>query len=257
MKQASLNYKKPWYNVSGGRYNGNEPAFYDAQQLPWVAVLESNWEIMRNELLALMEVKPQRLQPYFINKEMSFPPKQWKTMGLYFWKFAMHKNCKRCPQTVAILKTIPGLTSFSLSVLEAGSNINPHQGDTDAIYRCHVGISIPEGLPNCGFQVGKEIRPWEEGKALPFCDAQTHTAWNHSNERRIVLILDVMRPEYIDRQNSVCAHVLASSFLQMLYQRFKVLGSRSGYLKSTLYHVSRITILGVLPIQRGLRLITF
>ena len=253
MKPETLSYKKPWYNVEGGRYSGNEPSFYDPKQLPWVPVIENNWEIMRDELLALMKGRPERLRPYFINKEMSFPPRHWKTMGLYFWKFTMHKNCRKCPKTVKLLKSIPGLTSFSLSVLEAGSNINPHQGDTDAIYRCHVGISIPEGLPNCGFQVGKELRPWEQGKVLPFCDAQTHTAWNHSGERRIILILDVMRPEYVSRQNRICARVLASAVLQMLYQRFSFLRRRSGYLKGALYHISRVVILGILPIQRSFK----
>lgn len=253
MTPAQLPYQAPWYNVGGGRYTGGEPAFYNPQQLPWVSVLENNWETMRDELLALLEAQPTRLRPYFINKQMSFPPRHWKTMGLYFWNFALHKNCRKCPKTVALLKNIPGLTSFSLSVLEANSNINPHQGDTDAIYRCHVGIAIPEGLPNCGFQVGREVRPWEEGKALPFCDAQTHTAWNNSGQRRIILILDVMRPEYVSRQNGICAHVLASSAMQMLYQSFPFLGRRSGYLKDLLYHAVRVIVLGLLPLQRSFR----
>lgn len=241
---------KPWYNVFGGRYTGDQPFFYDPEKLPWIPVLENNWKIMRDELLQLLNDKPERLKPYYINKEMSFPPRHWKTMGLYFWKFTMHKNCKRCPKTVAILKDVPNLTSFSLSILEAGANINPHQGDTDAIIRCHVGIVVPGGLPDCGFQVGKEVRPWAEGKALPFCDAQTHTAWNNCKERRIILILDVVRPEFAKKQNRICAHVLASSALQMLYQRFPFLGRRSGYLKKVLYNFSRVLILGFLPLQR-------
>jgi aspartyl/asparaginyl beta-hydroxylase (cupin superfamily) len=243
----------PWYNEFGGRYAGNQPFFYERKDLPWIKVLEDNWEIFRDELVNLIESKPELLKPYFINESMSFPPRHWKTMGLYFWKFTMHANCRKCPETVRILKSIPGLTSFSLSVLEAGANINPHQGDTDAIYRCHVGLSIPADLPDCGFQVGTEIRPWEEGKALPFCDAQTHTAWNHTKERRLILIADVMRPEYINQQNWVCARVLASSVLQMLYERFPFFGRRTGYTKKILYTTLRLLILGVLPIQRGFK----
>lgn len=94
---------------------------------------------MRDELIALAESHPKRLKPYFINKSMSFPPLHWKTMGLYFWKYTMHSNCRRCPQTVRILRRIPGMTSCSLSVLEPGANINPHQGDTDAIIRWKGG----------------------------------------------------------------------------------------------------------------------
>jgi aspartyl/asparaginyl beta-hydroxylase (cupin superfamily) len=241
---------KPWYSIFSGRYMGPEPFFYNKEDLPWTKVLEDNWELIRDEISTLIEVQPARLKPYFINKSMSFPPKKWKAMSLYFWKFRMHSNCKKCPQTVRLMKQIPNLTSCSLSVLEPGSNINPHQGDTDAVIRCHLGLSVPASLPECGFQVGKEIRPWENGKALPFCDAQTHMAWNNSGERRLILIIDVMRQEFVKEQNLVCAHVLASSALQILYQHFAFLGRRSGYFKNGLYKLLIAFIRIILPVQR-------
>lgn len=241
---------QPWYNIFGGKYIGNEPSFYRREDLPWTKILEDNWEVIKSEVVLLMEQQPTKLKPYFINKSMSFPPKKWKTMGLFFWNFKMHSNCRKCPQTMKALKQIPHLTSASLSVLEAGSNINPHQGDTDAVIRCHLGLTIPAGLPTCGFQVGKDIMPWEEGKALPFCDAQTHTAWNQSTQRRLILIIDVVRPEFANQKNMVCAHVLASSVMQMLYQSFPSIGKWSGYLKKAMYNSVRYMIWLVLPIQR-------
>ena len=241
---------KPWYNEFGGRYTGNQPYFYDAEKLVWTKVLEENWTIIRDEITALKNSHPERLKPYYINKSMSFPPKSWKTMGLFFWMFTMHGNCRKCPKTVEILDRIPGLISCSLSILEAGANINPHQGDTDAVIRCHLGLVIPGELPKVGFQVGDEIRKWEEGKTLPFCDAQTHTAWNHSDEQRLILIIDVLRPEFIKNKYSVSAHVLASSVIQMLYQRYPGLGLKSGYLKKIIYTISLACIRAILPLQR-------
>ncbi len=250
MKPEIKKESEPWYNFGGGRYMGEQPFFYEREKLPWTKIIEDNWEVIRDEVVGLMIEKPQNLKPYFINKSMSFPPKKWKTMGIYFWKFIIKENYKKCPETIKILKTIPGLTSFSLSVLEPGSNINPHQGDTDAIIRCHVGIDIPGTLPVCGFQVGTEIKPWANGITLPFCDAHTHTAWNHTTEKRLILILDVMREEYVKKQNSVCAHVLASSAIQMIYQKYPFFNKRSGYVKKGLYHFIRIFVLGFLPVQR-------
>ena len=244
--------KKPWYNFFGGRYMGNEPSFYDRDKLSWVKPLEDNWEVIRDEVTSLAASKPERLQPYFINRAMSFPPKQWRTMGLYFWSFRMKSNCRKCPETVKVMRAIPGLISCSLSVLGPKSNINPHQGDTDATIRCHLGLKVPGTLPECGFQVGKEMRPWEEGKALPFCDAQMHTAWNDCSEQRLILIIDVVRPEYLKQKNRICAHVLAYSAIQMLYQRFAFLGKRSGAFKQGLYHMLRYGIAAILPIQRVL-----
>jgi ornithine lipid ester-linked acyl 2-hydroxylase len=241
---------KPWYSIFGGRYRGDLPYFYDPEKFAWTKILEDNWEIIRDELIGLVEDTPDRLQPYKINKSMSFPPNHWKTMGLVFWKIKNHKNCRRCPETMRILKMLPGCTSASLSILEPHSNINPHQGDTDAVIRCHMGLSIPGILPDCGFQVGDEIRPWQEGKTLPFCDAQTHAAWNYTNTRRYVMNLDIMRPEFVRRQNGICAHVLASSAMQMLYQKYSWLRRRKRRVKKMIYQICRVIMFVYIPFQR-------
>lgn len=241
---------KPWYSVWGDRYQGDQPPFYNREDLPWTQVMEANWEVMRDELLQLVADKPDRLQPYFINKTMAFPPRHWKTMGLYFWRYKIHRNCKRCPETLKIIKSIGGITSFSISVLEPGSNINPHQGDTDGIIRCHLGLVIPGTLPDLGFQVGDQIKSWEVGKCLPFCDAITHTAWNHTDKRRVIINFDVIRPELAHKKNQICAHVLASSGIQMLYPKFPSLKNKSGYWRKAIYHCIRILVLLLLPIQR-------
>lgn len=240
----------PWYSIFGGRYIGEHPALYNKDELPWIQTLEKNWEVIRDELLGLVEEDPERLQPYNINRSMSFPPQKWKTMGLIFWNMMNHKNCNRCPKTMAVLKQLPGCTSASLSILEPQSNINPHQGDTDAVIRCHMGLKIPAPLPECGFEVNGNIIGWQEGVALPFCDAQTHTAWNQTDQRRYVMILDVMRPEFQKRKNEVCAHVLASAAIQMLYQDYDFLRRRKRYVKKFIYHVIRIFFLAYLPFQR-------
>jgi ornithine lipid ester-linked acyl 2-hydroxylase len=156
---------QPWYNLFGGRYDRDQPFFYDRADLPWTKTLEENAAVIRQEMLALLEDHASSLKPYFINKAMSFPPRHWKIMGLLFWNLRMHKNCRRCPKTVRILESIPDLTACSLNVLEPGSNINPHQGDTDAIIRCHLGLSIPASLPDCGFQVGP---PGRKGRPCRF-----------------------------------------------------------------------------------------
>ncbi|HEX6370736.1 MAG TPA: aspartyl/asparaginyl beta-hydroxylase domain-containing protein [Longimicrobium sp.] len=244
--------REPWYMINGGRYPGEDPFFYEREQFPWVKTLEDNWEAIRDEIQALLASGDRdRVKPYF-NRMMVFPPRHWKTMGFYFWGFRMHGNCRRCPTITRVLESIPGMTAGSLSMLEPGSNINPHQGDTNAIIRSHLGLIIPTGLPECGFQVGPEIRPWEEGKMLLFCDAHTHTAWNHSKERRLILIVDVMLPEFAARRSAICSHVLASSLMQRAYQNVAVLNRFPGSLQYALHALTRAFIRGILPIQRRL-----
>jgi beta-hydroxylase len=43
-------------------------------------------------------------------------------------------------------------------------------------------------------RVGNEVRNWVEGECLIFDDTFEHEAWNNSNETRIVLLLDFLRP---------------------------------------------------------------
>ncbi|SJN54912.1 Aspartyl/Asparaginyl beta-hydroxylase [Vibrio ruber DSM 16370] len=240
---------QPWYSIFGGRYTGDHPSFYDKADQPWTKILEENWLVIRDELFELLEENPERLQPYKINHAMAFPPQQWKTMGLMFWRLKNRHNCKRCPETIKLLKALPGCTSASLSILEPQSNINPHQGDTDAVIRCHMGLKIPAPLPDCGFQVRDKIKGWQEGVTLLFCDAQTHTAWNHTDLRRYVMILDIIRPEYQHRKNDICAHVLASAMIQMLYQKYEFLRRRKRYVKKSIYHVLRVGFAVYLPIH--------
>ena len=217
----------PWYVGAGGRYAGPEPAFFDPADFPWVPLLEENWRVIRDELTGLVNAQDQRLQPYF-SRSLPFPPGGWKTMGLLFWGWRLHRNGRACPRTLAILRNIPHLVSASLSVLEPGANINPHQGDTNAVVRVHLGLVIPAGLPDCGFQVLDDIRSWQEGKTLLFCDAHSHTVWNQTDRRRLILLLDVLRPDFADQSATVCTTVLSGNVLQMLEQRFPVLKALPG-----------------------------
>lgn len=238
-----------WYQLQGGRFTGDEPFFFDPAEHPWVATLEAATPMIREELKKLLDADRERLKPYF-SRVMAFPPGRWKTLGFYFWKLKLHGNCRRCPGIARLLESIPNLIAGSLSVLEPGANINPHQGDTNAIIRAHLGLEVPAGAPACAFQVGDEIRSWEEGKMLLFCDAHTHTAWNHTDRRRLVFIVDVMRPEFANRTNAVCCHVLASQVLLQLYQSSAWLGRMPGRLRNFLHFALRHLIRVALPLQR-------
>lgn len=241
---------QPWFEIDGEHYRGNEPNFYRNEDFPWIQQLEDNWQVIRDEILALLERKQDRLRPYFI--PLSFPPRQWKTMGFYFWKYRIHKNCRSCRRTAEVLESLPNMTAGSLSVLEANSNINPHHGDTNAIIRIHLGLDIPAGLPECGFQVGNEARPWENGKALMFCDAHAHTAWNHSSQRRLILIVDVMRPEFATQTNGICRKVLATQGLQVLYKKSATLRKWPGGVKYGVLGIMKACLAVMMPVQRYL-----
>lgn len=206
---------KPWFGFLGGPYQGNAPAFYNKEDLPWTKILEDNYELIRKEALDFLENRD--IDPY--PTSLSFPPKKWKAMGILFWKITFRKNQKHFPETAKVLKTIPHIVGYSISILEPGTTIKPHNGDTDTTIRCHMPLVVPGTLPACGFKVLDEERSWEEGKALPFCDAQRHTAWNKTDQRRLIMIVDVVHPEYARKTNYICSRVMGALLVGLVKKK--------------------------------------
>jgi aspartyl/asparaginyl beta-hydroxylase (cupin superfamily) len=122
------------------------------------------------------------------------------------------------PQTYKIISELKGVSTVYFSFLNAESKIQPHNGDTDAYYRIHLGIKIPAQLPDCGLEVAGEKLAWQEGKCFAFNDIYYHKAWNLTNENRVVLIIDLARPEFRDDLNKVNSGVIATLILSRLYK---------------------------------------
>ena len=205
-----------WFRTSGTGYIGDEPSFFDPAVFDWAAYIKENWHIIRQEMAPMIDEDQNAiLKPYF-DDNLQFPPRNWKTESFYFWTKANRIMISMFPKTHDIIKKVPGLVSASINLLEPGSRINPHYGDTNAIYRCHIGLKIPAGLPDCGFKVNTEIRPWQEKEMLIFLDAYTHEAFNNATEKRYILLLDILRPEFRDRKYMICTSVLGSISLYSL-----------------------------------------
>ena len=208
-----------WYSVDGIPFAGDEPSFFDPAKHAWVAKVEAQWETIRDELLEFARRNDALLEPY-IDEGMVSRPKKWRTIGLRFWGRESLRNSAFFPETERIVACIPGLTTVSFNLLEGNSSIKPHQGDTNAIMRCHLGLVVPAPMPRCGFRVDRDVRSWEEGKFFLFCDAHEHTAWNNTDQPRYVMVIDVFREEFRPRMREICNRVLAGIELSVLMQRF-------------------------------------
>jgi aspartyl/asparaginyl beta-hydroxylase (cupin superfamily) len=144
----------------------------------------------------------------------------WKTISLRWWTIQFFKNQKAFPKTMDLVSKYPEIISLSFNQLEANGEILPHCGDTNAIYRCHLGIKIPDYLPKPGLRVREEIKSWEEGKWLIFMDAYNPEAFNFCDKKRIIMVIDIMRPEIQMRRRKIISTVLTSLFLQKRAQKF-------------------------------------
>ena len=89
-----------------------------------------------------------------------------------------------------LVEQIPGLCMAGFSCLGPKAYLIPHRGCFDAVLRCHLGLIIPQ---DCGFRAGGVTRQWEKGKCLIFDDTVIHESWNHSNETKVVLLIDFLK----------------------------------------------------------------
>ncbi len=159
--------------------------FIDPDQFPFLAHLELNWNVIRDEFLGLSQ------EQLLAWPERDLYASGWDVFGLWAIGQKLTENCSFCPVTTAAVESIPGLTTAGFSQLAPGARIRPHVGYTDSVLRAHLGLVVP---PHCALQVGDEVRHWEAGKLLVFDDTTPHSAWNDSAEPRIVLLIDFLRP---------------------------------------------------------------
>jgi aspartyl/asparaginyl beta-hydroxylase (cupin superfamily) len=175
---------------------GDKP-FFAREQFNWVPQLEANWEIIRKELDEILQYRDHLPNFQDISPDQIYRTSKddmWKTYFLYGYGMKAENNCKLCPETARILEQIPGVKTAFFSILLPGKHIPEHRGPYKGFIRCLLGLKIPEPREKCRIRVGNEVRHWEEGKCMIFDDAFPHEAWNETDEMRVVLFIDFVRP---------------------------------------------------------------
>jgi hypothetical protein len=200
-----------------GAYTGSEPAFYAPEDLPWTDVLRRNWTVFRQEFEECMAREPDALQPKMVPDPVSITG--WVGVNFVTCLARREKNCRRFPKTVAVLESIPNLASAFINVLEPHASLPPHDGDTNTLYRAHLGLVVPGDVDECGIQVGDERSGWKEGEVLVFNDARRHFVWNRSDRPRVILVCDVVKPQYGGASPRSCSMVLGSIVIEFLQTR--------------------------------------
>ncbi len=242
-----------WYSFQGGKPTEEHISFYDPALFPWVSEIKKNYSQIKNEISAIVE-KERASMPVYFNTSLVEKGTRWKTFSFMFWGIQFPRNMKQAAVTASVMKNIPGIVSCSISMLEAGSRIKPHRGDTNTIIRCHIPISIPGSLPKNGFRVAEDTREWKEGEVLLFNDSEEHEAWNLSEKERVILILDVLRPQFMMDRSQICSNVLSGLGLQYLTSshasRFIY---KKRWLRLSLQKALYFLVRGALPFYRILR----
>ncbi|MGF1479412.1 MAG: aspartyl/asparaginyl beta-hydroxylase domain-containing protein [Cyanophyceae cyanobacterium] len=173
-----------------------DATFFDPQQFEWIASLEANWTTIRQELDQVLKTVDQlpNFQDISTDQYSITQDNRWKTYFFYAYGIKAELNCQRCPQTTRLLEQIPGMKTAFFSVLLPHKHIPEHCGPYKGLLRYHLALKVPQPQSACRIRVGEDVRCWEEGQSLVFDDTFPHEAWNDTDDTRVVLFLDFVRP---------------------------------------------------------------
>ena len=192
--------------------------FYNPKEFLWMEELKNNWQSIRDEAKTVMEC-PDLFAPYLKSDPSQATSEEvelldntdWSAYYLIKDSVKQEDNIKRCPVTMNSLKKapldfIPGRTpSVLYSLLYPHTHIPPHTGMLNTRLICHLPLVVPK---NCKFRVGNETIEWVEGEPIAFDDSINHEAWNNSNEKRIILLFEIWRPELSERERVLISKII-------------------------------------------------
>ncbi len=186
----------PLERFIGKRSLVGDATFFANERFPWIDTIEANWTTIRDELERVLEDRD--VLPNFqdISKDQIeiTDDEHWKTFFLYGYGFEAKLGTELCPQTAALMRGIPGMTTAMFSILSPRKHILDHRGPYKGVLRYHLGLIVPRHAEDCRIRVGGDFRHWREGASMVFDDTFNHEVWNETDETRVVLFVDVLRP---------------------------------------------------------------
>lgn len=146
----------------------------------------------------------------------------WRTFNLLLFHHPVPGNAEKCPRTLELLQSIPGIQSALFSVIKPGTYIPPHSDPAKGVIRYHLALRVPRPVrpPGCNSGRCEERRcyievdcdygrgcnlpdhtgsgghryRWKEGESVLFDDVFPHWVQNDTDEVRVILFVDILRP---------------------------------------------------------------
>lgn len=170
---------------------GNEP-FYEDTVLETSSFLTKNYEIFKEEALSTCKSYSTITNDiYFMdlvdNKD------EWTKLYIKWHSDIDPIARKKCPKTCELIESRPDIKIAMFSVLKPGARIKPHYGPYKGCLRYHLGVSTPNS-DDCFISVDDKKYSWRDGKGILLDDTYTHWVENNTNEKRIILFCDIVRP---------------------------------------------------------------
>lgn len=178
--------------------------FFDRRKFPFLRDLEQGTQKIRHELERVLTER-EKLRAYVditgepgdVWRDLNHST-QWSSYHLYRNSDLIAAHCEQCPETHAIVESLPmprlpgQSPEVFFSILHPGTHIPPHCGLANYKLTVHLPLILPSG---CAIRVGDQTRNWRVGESMVFDDSFEHEAWNKGDSLRAVLILEAWHPD--------------------------------------------------------------
>jgi len=169
-------------------------AYLDPKQFPELEPLHANWQLIRDEALKLADDGQIRSADSYNDIGFnSFFRTGWKRFYLTWYGKDLASANAACPQTVALLKSIPTIKAAMFASLPPGATLVRHRDPYAGSLRYHLGLATPND-PGCFIEVDGQRYHWKDGEVVMFDETFIHHAANQTQQQRVVLFCDVERP---------------------------------------------------------------
>lgn len=158
------------------------------------------WPALRDEALALareLHTVPRFHELMAGQTEISANDgRDWRMFLLKAYGVEIKPNMAACPRLAELVSSVPDVLSATLSFLAPRKHIPRHRGPFKGVLRFQLGLSVPldeNGQPAAVLSLDDRDYRIGDGDSLLWDDTYPHEVWNHSDEVRIALLLDVRR----------------------------------------------------------------
>uniref|UniRef100_A0A8C5B562 Un-named hu7910 n=1 Tax=Gadus morhua TaxID=8049 RepID=A0A8C5B562_GADMO len=138
-------WQRSLYNVDGLQaqpwWTPQETGYTDL-----VKALERGWKAIREEVLAVLDLKTGLFMP---EEENLRERGEWGQYTLWQQGRKAGDACRSVPKTCSLLERFPEATNckrgqIKFSVMQPGTHVWPHTGPTNCRLRMHLGLVVPE-----------------------------------------------------------------------------------------------------------------
>lgn len=156
--------------------------------------LKNNFDLIKNEYQNYVSSNDIPVTNKLSKEQHKIENKdKWKMLVLKIGNFYNTKIINSFPKTIEIIKRHRNIIYMSFSVMEPETHILPHRGLYNGIIRYHLGISVPND-DRIYLKVDNKAIKWQEKKSFIFDDTLIHEAFNDSDEKRVIIMVDFYRP---------------------------------------------------------------